>query len=54
MLKVLHSVRDVHPIEIVSTYLGAHSVPKDEMNLQQYTENIIKEQLPEVMVNFQN
>lgn len=47
MLKVLHNVQ--HPIDIVSNYLGAHSVPKDEKNLDEYTKDIIEKQIPEIL-----
>jgi len=49
MLKVLHRANQQHlqlgiP-EIVSNYLGGHSVPKDS-NLENYTKQIIEEQIP--------
>ncbi|EFC41076.1 imidazolonepropionase [Naegleria gruberi] len=49
MLKVLHRANKKHielgiP-EIVSNYLGGHSVPKDS-NLQAYTKQILEEQVP--------
>ena len=49
MLKVLHSVKDKHPIEIVSTFLGAHSVPKDTTADKQ-TEYIINDMIPSLVV----
>lgn len=47
MLKVLHNVGKVHPITIISTYLGAHSVPKGTP-VAEYTNDIITKQLPEL------
>ncbi|KAF0977433.1 hypothetical protein FDP41_003425 [Naegleria fowleri] len=49
MLKVLHQANKKHVElglpEIVSNYLGAHSVPKTT-NLQDYTRQILEEQIP--------
>jgi imidazolonepropionase len=39
----------VHPVEIVSTYLGAHSVPKGTTAVE-YTQDIINNQIPELKV----
>ena len=35
-------------VDVCATYLGAHSVPKEEHTMESYTENIIKEQIPEI------
>jgi len=45
MLEVLHEVDQLHPIDIVSTYLGAHSVPKGS-TAAQATVDIINNQIP--------
>eukprot|EP01105_Mastigella_eilhardi_P025554 TRINITY_DN6991_c0_g1_i1.p2 TRINITY_DN6991_c0_g1~~TRINITY_DN6991_c0_g1_i1.p2 ORF type:complete len:262 (-),score=110.94 TRINITY_DN6991_c0_g1_i1:52-837(-) len=45
LLRVLHSVRDQHPVEVISTFLGAHSVPKDTTADAQ-TDYIINDMLP--------
>ncbi|KYR02540.1 imidazolonepropionase [Tieghemostelium lacteum] len=47
MLKVLHQANKTHPIDIVSTYLGAHSIPKG-LTAQEATDDIINNQLPEL------
>lgn len=47
MLSVNKLLQDRQPIDIVSTYLGAHDFPPD-MPRQDYIENIIHEQLPAV------
>ncbi|KAH3756622.1 metalloprotease family M38 [Pelomyxa schiedti] len=45
LLKVLHSVKGRHPIEVVSTFLGAHSVPKTTTPALQ-TDYIINDMIP--------
>jgi len=47
MLRVLHA--STHPVELVSNYCGAHSVPKGS-TAAQATEDIITRQLPELKV----
>ncbi|EGG25124.1 imidazolonepropionase [Cavenderia fasciculata] len=47
MLKVLHRANKIHPVEIVSTYLGAHSIPKGS-TAAQATQDIVENQLPEL------
>eukprot|EP01132_Coremiostelium_polycephalum_P009148 gene9148-11214_t len=47
MLKVLHTVSKSHPVEIVSTYLGGHAIPKGS-TAQQATQDILDNQLPEL------
>ncbi|GAM23027.1 hypothetical protein SAMD00019534_062020, partial [Acytostelium subglobosum LB1] len=47
MLKVLHQAGIQHPIEIVSTYLGGHAVPKGS-TAAEATEDIVSKQLPEL------
>jgi imidazolonepropionase len=43
MLRVLHS--SAHPVEIVSNYLGGHSVP-DGMTAAEATDDIVNKQIP--------
>lgn len=50
MLKVLHKVQSKVPMDIVSNYLGGHSVPKGK-SAAEATEDIINVQLPLVKVN---
>eukprot|EP00029_Vermamoeba_vermiformis_P006214 TRINITY_DN2375_c0_g1_i1.p1 TRINITY_DN2375_c0_g1~~TRINITY_DN2375_c0_g1_i1.p1 ORF type:complete len:427 (-),score=68.94 TRINITY_DN2375_c0_g1_i1:31-1311(-) len=45
MLKVLHKVQSKVPIDIVSNYLGGHSVPKGKSTAEA-TEDIINVQIP--------
>lgn len=45
MLKVQKKLQETHPIDIVSTFLGAHAVPKDQ-NANEYIRTIIDEMLP--------
>ena len=41
-----------HPIDIISTYLGAHAIPKEyKDNREKYIEEIIKEHIPYVVEN---
>ena len=47
-LRVLHEVAKTHPIEVVSTFLGGHAVPKGQTSTEQ-TRIIIEEMLPAVM-----
>lgn len=49
MLKVLHNAGKHHPMEIISTYLGAHSIPKGS-TASQACEDIIKNQIPALIV----
>lgn len=49
MLKVLHKVQTKVPMDIVSNYLGGHSVPKGK-SAAEATEDIINVQLPLVKV----
>jgi len=48
MLQVLHNLDRTHPIDIVSNYCGAHSVPAG-LTAAAYTEALISEQLPAIM-----
>jgi imidazolonepropionase len=48
-MKVLHNVNQIHPLDIISTYLGAHSIPKGK-TAAEATEDIVKNQIPELIV----
>eukprot|EP01103_Thecamoeba_quadrilineata_P010875 TRINITY_DN2467_c0_g1_i1.p1 TRINITY_DN2467_c0_g1~~TRINITY_DN2467_c0_g1_i1.p1 ORF type:complete len:241 (-),score=55.60 TRINITY_DN2467_c0_g1_i1:35-757(-) len=50
MLKVLHKVAKEGPVEIVSTYLGAHSVPKGSTSAAA-TNDIVANQIPRIKVS---
>eukprot|EP01133_Synstelium_polycarpum_P019968 gene19968-23929_t len=47
MLKVLHNAGKTHPVEIVSTYLGGHAIPKGS-TAAEATQDIVEKQLPEL------
>jgi imidazolonepropionase len=47
ILKVNKKLNETHPIDIVSTFLGAHAVPKDS-NSNEYTKLVIDEMIPKV------
>jgi len=46
-LRVQQKLKETHPIDIVSTFLGAHAVPKGQ-RAEQYVRMIIDEMLPRV------
>jgi len=46
-LRVIHDARDRHPIELVSNYCGAHSIPKGS-TAAATTKDIIEVQLPAI------
>lgn len=48
MLRVLHSAAQKHPIEIVSTFLGAHAVPKGK-TADAIVHDVIHVMLPELV-----
>ncbi|CAH0475922.1 unnamed protein product [Peronospora belbahrii] len=51
MLRVLHAAStgdNAHPVEIVSSYLGGHSVP-DGMIVAEVTKDIVSRQIPTVL-----
>jgi imidazolonepropionase len=48
MLRVLKRASDVHPIDIISTFCGAHAVPAG-LTSEEATINVIEEQLPRVL-----
>jgi len=47
ILKAQKKLNETHPIDIVSTFLGAHAVPK-EHKTQEYVDIVIDEMLPKV------
>jgi len=49
ILEVMKALDKSHPIDIVPTFLGAHSIPKEyRNNREQYIELILKEMIPKV------
>jgi imidazolonepropionase len=47
LLKVQQKLQNVHPMDLVSTFLGAHAVPKG-YSADEYVRTIIEEMLPEI------
>jgi imidazolonepropionase len=47
MLEIQKKLNDIHPMDIVSTFLGAHAIPK-EHSADDYVGIIINEMLPQV------
>ena len=47
ILNVNKKLNEIHAIDIVSTFLGAHAIPK-EKSADEYTEEIINEMLPKI------
>ncbi|MEK4306142.1 imidazolonepropionase [Oceanobacillus sp. FSL K6-0251] len=48
-LKVAEQLRQNHPIDIVSTFMGAHAVPLDEKrNPEAFVTRVVEEMIPEV------
>lgn len=47
ILKIQNTLNQRHPIDIASTFLGAHAVPK-EMNADEYTSIVINEMMPNI------
>jgi imidazolonepropionase len=47
ILKVQKKLNEVHPMDIVSTFLGAHAVPK-EFETDDYVDLVINEMLPKI------
>jgi imidazolonepropionase len=45
MLKVQKKLQDSHPMDLVSTFLGAHAIPKDQ-RATEYVRTVITEMLP--------
>jgi len=46
ILKVQEILNDNHPIDIISTFLGAHAIPK-EYKIDEYVDIVINEMIPE-------
>ena len=47
ILKVQNKLDDIHPIDIISTFLGAHAIPKD-YSASDYIKIILSQMLPKV------
>ncbi|UCD14245.1 MAG: imidazolonepropionase [Thermoplasmatales archaeon] len=47
ILKTNKKLNDIHPIDIVSTFLGAHAVPK-EHKTEEYVSIVINEMIPKI------
>jgi imidazolonepropionase len=47
ILEVQNKLNEVHPMDIVSTFLGAHAVPKD-YDTKDYVDLVINEMIPKV------
>jgi imidazolonepropionase len=47
LLKVQQKLKETHPMDIVSTFLGAHAVPRGQ-NSEEYVHTVIEEMLPGV------
>lgn len=49
ILKVMKALKEIHPMEIVPTFLGAHTLPKEFRNDRTgYMDLLIEEMIPEV------
>jgi imidazolonepropionase len=49
MLRVIKQLKEISPVEIVSTFLGAHAIPPDYKGKQEeYVDLIINEMIPQV------
>jgi len=52
MLNVIKGLNNIYPIDIVSTFLGAHTIPNElKANREEYINSIINEMLPYVAAN---
>jgi len=47
MLAVVRQADDAHPVDVVSTFMGAHAVPEGT-DAEAYTERVVDDQLPAV------
>ena len=47
ILNVQKKINSVHPVDIISTFLGAHAIPK-EYNPNNYVDTIINEMIPKI------
>ncbi|KDE58151.1 imidazolonepropionase [Halostagnicola sp. A56] len=50
ILEAIDEAADRHPIDVVSTFMGAHAVPEDT-DTDEYVDRVIEEQLPIVAKN---
>jgi len=48
-LEVIKELDEEHPVDLVSTYLGAHSLPPEYDESEEYIDFCIKEVLPEII-----
>jgi len=49
ILKVMRALQEAHPVDIVPTFLGAHTVPREFRNNRAiYVEMVIKEMIPNI------
>ncbi|WP_455675085.1 imidazolonepropionase [Pradoshia sp.] len=49
-LRVMQALNEKHPIDIISTFMGAHAVPKSYAGQEErYVETVINEMIPAVM-----
>jgi len=48
-LEVIKELNEEHPVDLVSTYLGAHSLPPEHDESEGYIDFCIKEVLPEII-----
>ena len=52
ILKVNKKLNDTHPIDIISTYLGAHAIPEEyKYNREKYIQEIINNHIPYIVDN---
>ena len=49
MLRVIHRANAAHPIDIVPTFCGAHSIPQGK-TAEEATVDVIDVQIPELVV----
>lgn len=47
ILKINKKLNEIHPVDVVSTFLGAHAIPNN-YNADEYTKLIIEEMIPRV------
>jgi imidazolonepropionase len=49
MLEVIKELNDLHPIDLIPTFLGAHEIPEEyKSKREEYVELIIRKMIPEV------
>lgn len=47
-LKVMKKLNEKHPIDIISTFMGAHATPNSFNSTDEYTKYLIKDMLPKI------